>query len=86
MRLRKSMRAALAAVLLAIALAATAPAATAAPKGPNSPQSPYPGPRNGDPDVPEWSNRTFQPNHGTDGAARVTLWSYLRTLLVRHEV
>jgi len=89
MRLRKFIGAALVAILLASALAAVPPA-TAAPRGPNTPQGPYPGPRTGDPDVPEWSNRTSSPNHDAEGAAttvtRVTLWSQIRALLARHEV
>ena len=83
MRPRKSMPAALAAILLASVLAA-APTA-AAPNGPNSPQGPSPRPRNGDPDVPEWSSRTFRPDH-VEVAAHATLWSYLRALIARDEV
>ena len=89
MRLRMSFRVALAAVLLASALAATPSTIDAATRRPAGLPE-LPGPRNGDPDLPEWTTQAGHPGQGEHGAgatsAHVTLWSYLRALFAHHEV
>ena len=82
-RLLKSLRVLLTALLLAGALAGASPAVHAAPPRPNPPTLPGQ-PRNGDPDMPEWSNRGT--NHGTDATeSGVTIWSLLRAMFARDE-
>jgi len=83
MRLLKSLRVVLAALLLAGALAGGSPSAHAAPPRPNPPTIPG-NPRNGDPDMPDWNSRGR--NHGLDATeSRVTVWSLLRAMFARDE-
>ena len=84
-RLRKSLHMILAAVVLAGALAGGSPSVMAAPPSPNPPTSPGQ-PRNGDPDMPEWSSRSGSPGGGTNApASHITILSLLRALFARDE-
>ena len=83
-RLRQSLRVILSALLLAGALAGGSPS-HAAPPRPNPPTMPGQ-PRNGDPDMPEWSSRSGGPLPQPDAtASRATIWSLLRAMFARDE-
>ena len=85
LRLLKSLRVVLGALLVAGALASGSPSAHAAPARPNPPTMPGQ-PRNGDPDMPEWSSRSGSPLPQPDAtASRATIWSLLRAMFARDE-
>ena len=89
LHLRRSLRAALLALVVAVALVGVTPIATDAAKLPDCPTLPTGGgPRDGDPDMPEWNSQA--PRHSTASALRGTdprtPWSEFWSLLVRFKV